>query len=296
MKQLFFILIFIGTVVAYGQDTLRVKNTTQVALESIKNLTIPKVYLELGVGLGSGKFRDFATSPLFYSGAQAGLNIAIKLNKPTHETYFGLNYSLGNLSNITGSSYTSSLVNVLGLYYQRLIVLQNLSNSNWIYKAGGQFNTTGTYRYNPSLQNNSVGMEMINTLFVSGKVSRDVSRTKEKDKKFLFIKYHLNPRVRSLSFQLNIGVMNNNFRNGYAYIDQSSVVNNPKTFGGYTYNWFKGFRMSSSLNYTIHLHNSNAVQISYLWDALHTGGDTNRFEMSHHTIRFSILFNTKSAL
>jgi hypothetical protein len=287
------VLIGFSALNAMGQDTAIVQdNNPQPHVEPIQKSPTSKTYVELGLGLGSGKFRDFATSPLFYSGAQVGINLAVKLDKETHETYYGLNYSIGNYSNITGSSYTSSLANVFGLYYQRLIVLKQLSNLKWKYKVGGQFNATGTYRYNPSLQNNSVGMEMVNTLFISGKVSRDVSRTMEINKKFLFIKYHLKPRARSLSFQLNMGVMNNNFRNGYAYIDQSSVVNNPKTFGGYEYHWFEGFRMSSSLDYTIHLHNANAIQISYLWDAFHTGGHVNRYEMGIHSIRFSILFKT----
>ena len=287
------VLVGLSVLNAIAQDTAIVQvNDSRSTLESIQKLPISKNYVELGLGLASGKFRDFATSPLFYSGTQVGINLAVKLEKKTHETYYGLNYSIGNYSNITGSSYTSSLANVFGVYYQRLIVLKQLSNSKWKYKAGGQFNATGTYRYNPSLQNNSVGTEMVNTLFISGKVSRDVSRTLDKNKKFLFMKYHLKPRTRSLSFQLNVGVINNNFRNGYAYIEQSSVVNNPKTFGGLEYHWFEGFRMSSSLDYTIHLQNANAVQISYLWDAFHTGGDVNRYEMGIHTIRFSILFKT----
>jgi len=289
------VLIGFSAMIAIGQDTAIVQDDNpRPYLEPIQKMPTVNTYVELGLGLGSGKFRDFATSPLFYSGAQTGINLSVKLEKETHETYYGLNYSLGNYSNITGSSYTSSLVHALGLYYQRLIVLKQLSNSKWKYKAGGQLNMVGTYRYNPSLQNNAVGMEVVNTLFLSGKVDRDVSRTVVKDKKFLFIKYRVNPRLRSLSFQLNVGVINNNYRNGYAYIDQSSVVNNPKAFGGYEYHWFEGFRMSSSLNYTIHLHNSNAVQVSYLWDALHTGGETNRYEMGIHTVRFSILFKTNN--
>jgi len=297
MKQLFFVLILFCSLGVFAQDTVITQdNPPLTQLEPAEKVPLSNTYMEIGLGLGSGKFRDFATSPLFYSGVQGGLNIAVKLDKSTHETYFGLSYSVGKVSNITGSSYTSSLVNALGLYYQRLMVLRNLSTSKWTYFAGGQFNVTGTYRYNPSLQNNSTGMEMINSLFVSGKVARDVSRTIKKDKKLLFIKYHLKPRVRNLSFQLNVGVMNNNLRNGYAYIDQSSVVNNPKVFGGYEYHWFKGFRMSSSFDYTIYLFNRNAVQVSYLWDAFHTGGEANRYEMGFHTIRFSILFKTNSAL
>ncbi len=88
--------------------------------------------------------------------------------------------------------------------------------------------------------------------------------------------------------------MNSSFRNGFIYSGQSQVLNDAKNFDGYVYKVFSGFRMGSQLDYTRYLKNKNAFQISYLWDAYRTGGQLDKFEMAHHTLRFSLQFNTNN--
>lgn len=291
MKPLFIVLICFSSFSLFGQDFNNVVSPNPSIVDTQK-LPSTQSYVEIGLGIGYGQFRDFATSPLIYNGFPGMLNFAYKMDRPKKETYTGVQYSIGYYDVTVSSSITRSLVNKLDLYYQHLHIVSRISADKWNFKVGGQANITGNYRYNPSLQNNSVGVEMINTLFVSGKVTGDVSRLLVKDKKVWFFHFHKEPRHRKLSFQLNVGVLNNSFRNGYAYIDQSAVINDPKAFGGYEYTWFTGFRMSSVLDYTIFLHNQNAVQFSYVWDAYHTGGDANRLEFGTHFLKFALLFKT----
>ena len=123
---------------------------------------------------------------------------------------------------------------------------------------------------------------------------KDVSRKEAKDKKLLFIKYHLKQRTRNLSFRLNVGLINSSFRNGFVYAGQSFILNEEKPFDDYQYKVFLGFRASSSLDYTIFLKNKNKIQLSYLWDAYKTGGDLDKFEMAHHTFKLTLLFNTNN--
>ena len=298
MKQLLFVLIIFSSLGVISQDTnyvLKSDTSDTPPLEPVKKLSVhnTKNYLEIGLGVGYSQFRDFATSPLFYSGYPMSLDLAFRIDSPKNDKHFGLQASYGSLTALVNGSYAQSSVASATLFYQQLYILPQVSKNKWKFKVGGQINASGNYRYNPSLQNNSEGVEMVNTLFASGKAALDVSRSITKKKKCWFMHGVKQPRSRSLDFQLNVGILNNSFRNGYAYIDQSSVLNDPKTFGDYKYSWFTGFRMSSSLRYIIYLKNKNAVQFSYVWDAYTTGGDANRFEFGSHFLKFTLLFNTK---
>jgi len=160
-------------------------------------------------------------------------------------------------------------------------------------KLGGTFNSTFNHRINEKLFNNGEGVDIISTLFGSIKTTMDVSRKENKEKQFLFIKYNLKKRVRSLSYTLNIGLVNSSYRNGFIYTNSSAPINEDEFFKGYELNIFKGFRINSSLDYTVFLHNKNAMQFSYLWDIYQTGGHHNNFEMVAHILKFSLLFNLK---
>ncbi|MBL4710677.1 MAG: hypothetical protein JKY48_19805 [Flavobacteriales bacterium] len=263
--------------------------------ESVNSLEKRKsIYFSTSMGFSSSTFRDFATSPLFYKGIARYASIGRIRNDSMRESRLGGSYSTGNYKATVGDHSASSQVKTLALYYAQMYHLSKLSNDKWNTKVGGLVNVTGNLRINGSLGNNSAGLELNGTLFASIKTERDVSRVKTKNKKFLFfIKYKLKPRKRKLSYRLNLGLMNNNYRNPYVYIGQSSVLNDDKTFDAYEFKTFSGFRMSSSLDYTIALNNRNLIQFSYLWDAYRTGGDLDKFEMAQHVFKLSLLFNTK---
>jgi hypothetical protein len=162
-----------------------------------------------------------------------------------------------------------------------------------MFRAGGVFGINGNLRLNPSLQNNSTGTEFFGTLSGSFKVSYDVSRTKSKEGKFLLFKYKRQPRKRELSFRLNPALMNITYRNAYIYTNHSPVIGDPKLLSEYEMKAFSGYRLSTALEYLVHLNNTNVIKFAYFWDGYHTGGDNDKFEMSNSIFQFSFLINLK---
>ena len=251
-------------------------------------------YIRITIGLNSSNFRDFATSPLIYKGILKHIALSCIKYDQKRESEIGLSYSSGNCKNMYNEHLTISKVKTLSIYHSQLYQLNKLSSEKLNVKIGGLFNTTGNLRINESLQNNTEGIEILPTFFGSIKIVKDVSRKEAKNKKFLFIKYHLKQRTRNLSFRLNIGLINSSFRNGFVYSGQSTILNKPKPFDDYQFKVFSGFRASSALDYTISLKNKNKFQLSYLWDAYKTGGDLDKFEMAHHTFKLTLFFNTNN--
>lgn len=251
-------------------------------------------YFGISSGLSSSKFRDFATSPLIYKGVPKYISLSHIKSSNNRESEIGLSYSFGKYKNSYNNHSNVSDVKTVSVSYSQLFKINKLSTEKLNIKIGGLINSTGNLRTNVALQNNSTGIELFPTLFGSIKITRDISRKENKQKKFLFIKYKLKQRRRNLAFKLNIGLINNSYRNGYVYSGQSSVLNDTKLFDGYQFKVLSGLRMGSALDYSIYLQNKNQIQFSYLWDAYKTGGDLDKFEMAHHTIRVAFLFNTNN--
>ena len=245
-------------------------------------------------GLGIGSFRDFATSPLTYTGVSIAFG-GFKINvDERRETRWGTPFLVGFFGSSFNDHSSSSTVISFSPYYSELYELKSLSSDKLNVKVGGMLQATMNIRTNPDLQNNDLGLEVIPTLFGSIKGTLDVSRNVDKDKKFLFFRYKLQKRKKSLAFRLNTGLVNASYRNGYSYLGQSLLLDDPQIFDDYQLKVFSGFRMSSSLDYTLYSRKTtNAVQISYVWDALKTGGDLDKFEMAQHGLRLTLLFNTK---
>lgn len=250
-------------------------------------------YVQVGLGLNFGSVRDYATSPITYGGMLFNYSIArlnmdnrreVKLTARFNNGGYGYSRDEG----IPISSRTS--VYALFLNYYRLYQINNWSDDKWNFKVGGMFDVMTDVRYNPSFMNAGLGYEVFTTLFASGKVTRNIVRTQAVEKKLLFIKYKLKPRVIQLSYQLNVPAINGVARNGFAYIGNESINQLP-LFNEYEYKLFKGFRISSELAYTNQMHNGNMWRVAYLWDAYTTGGEHNRFEMANHIVEFSLLFH-----
>lgn len=250
-------------------------------------------YLELGLGNDRSTLRDFGTSPLVYEATARDMSIFYHRFDEEKETRFGLNFISGMYESKVGDQEALGQVQTWMFTYSKLFQLKGLSSEKWNYKVGGTARLTGNIRINTALQNAALGLEIFNNIMASGKVTRDISRTEAKSGKFLFFNYDWKPRVRNLAFQLDVGLLNSNYRNGYTYVNQSGVLNDGKIFEGYEMNTFSGFRMSSAFDYTVWLMNGNAYRISYLWDAYTSGGDVDQFEASHHTLKFALLFSFK---
>ena len=250
-------------------------------------------FIAISLGKGATNLRDFATSPLVYKGGSTQMSLSYIRKNDNRYTEMGFNTNSGKLVSDFNSHVSESHFQSYSISYDELFKVNYLSSDKFNTKVGGLATTTGVIRSNPSLQNNAFGMDLFATLFLSAKTSWDISRKEVKHKKFLFIKYTLNPRKKDLALRMNVGLLNSTYRNGYAYSGQSAVENDPVLMDGYGFSFASGFRMSSSLDYTVYLKNHNGFRLSYLWSAYKTGGD-DHFEMANHSLRFTFLFNTNN--
>ena len=277
-----------------AQDNEDKTKSSELAISQKQMRKQRPTYITVGVGSNSSTFRDFATSPLIYEGNLFQLSLS-KLKKDyNRESEFGFSYDFGSYETTFNDNITTSKVNRIELFYSKLFCVNQLSSNKYNTKIGYQINNTLNFRYNEDLLNNAVGIEMFTNLMGSIQFTKDISRKQAKEKKIWFIKYKLDERKRDLALRLNVGLVNSTFRNGYIYGNQSGLLNSPTPFDGYEYKLFSGLRVGSRVDYTCYLKNKNAIQLSYLWDAYKTGGELDKFEMAHHTLRFALLFNTNN--
>ncbi|MFK7908364.1 MAG: hypothetical protein AB8B69_24755 [Chitinophagales bacterium] len=285
-------LVKVKTVQAQTDDSLsKIEETTLTKKEKRKQ--IPKYY-GIGIGMSSSTFRDFATSPLFYNGAPIQIALSRLKVGDNRETEMGLSYNLGAYFTDFNDNPTGSSVHRVGLNYSQLYKISLFNSESINTKIGFLLNGTANQRENNALGNNAIGVDVFANLMGSIKITKDISRKAAKEKKFLFWKYKQKEKKRNLAFRLNLGLVNSSYRNGYIYTNHTPVLNGEETFDGYEFKILSGFRASSRVDYTRYLKNKNAVQFSYVWDAYSTGGDLDKFEMAHHTLRFTLLFNTNN--
>lgn len=250
-------------------------------------------YFQTGVGINTGNMRDFATSPIVYRGALANVSFGTLKMDAVREVCFSTRFNYGiygyqRTEGINTQSYSDQYL--LFLNYYRLYRIPGLSNSKWNVKIGGVADITTSVRHNPSFRNSGLGYEVFNTFSLSGKATYRLERKRPVTQKFWFLKHTFQPRVALFSFRLNVPVMNNTLRNGFAYIANEGI-NTPPLFKEYEFKTFSGFRFSSELAYTHQMQNGNMWRVCYLWDAYATGKDYMRFETAHHIFEFSLLFH-----
>ncbi len=250
-------------------------------------------YVLTGLGVGSANFRDFATSPLTYRGPAVQASLGRLKEDQQVSAYGAMNLLYAATGIRVDNERAYSTFVAWAFNYSRIYTIPSWSNENWQLATGGLLDLTTILRVNPSLQNNSFGMELFGSLFGSFQVRRDISRKRTKTFQFLFIHHTFRPKQRYLSYRVNLGLMNNYFRNGYSYSNQSAVVNDPSVFEDYEWSNFAGFRVRTSLAYTRVLNNGNAIRWAYEWQATTTSSSTHAFEMAQHVVKCSLLFNTK---
>jgi hypothetical protein len=293
MKHFLFIVlcvISINTFSTYADDNI-------IPKESLwKHYFMPSVGIELIT------FRDLATSPLFYDGVGLAGNIAWQWEHPKNETNLAMYVTSGStssrspLSNFFQSGASSSFLSG-SIYAHSLFTLPSISNEELILQAGGAIANTWNIRSNPSLFNNGFGMESFANLFLSGKGIYDISRKNVVVQDFLLFTRTLQPAKRNLSFQLNIGLLNLNYRPGYAYnsdvaLDGSNT--NPLAFLLDGHAWkVNGYRLNTQLHYTKYIPNGNGHRWSYVWDIAQAPGRFEPFEMVTHRIQYTLIIQTK---
>ena len=274
---------FICAGVSYAQEAFQAE---QPYLKNIK----------ITYGKDHGVLRDFATSPLFYRSNSHTVSTGYVKGDHAKESSIGFQTLTGFYSaEVDGDIVGTASVTYFTFHWTKLYQVKRFSDEYWNVKVGGTFVGTGGIRSNPTFQNNAIGLEAFFNLMASGKVSRDLSRTEAKSGKFLFVNYNLEPRVRKLSYQLNLGLLNTNVRNGYVYT-RHGTINEPfpgALLNGYEFN-ANGFRMSADLDYTMYFRkNLNALILGYSYDGVKTGGDLDKMEYSTHVFSLSLLVNLK---
>lgn len=249
--------------------------------------TMP-VILEMSIGSNRSKFIDFGTSPIYYKGALLNFQVGIRKETEKRDVFFAMRYSTGSYVMDYNDIKTQTQTNIIGnssIRYTRLYQINVMKSDKWNLKAGGTIDITGDFRVNEALMNNSVGYEMFTTLMASGKITHDISNSEMK--KLWFLKFK--PKSRRLAYQLDLGLINGNLRNGYIYSNSSGVYNDMGLFAYYKYNAFSGYRMSSRLDYEHAIFGNSTLKFSYFWDAMMSGNkDQDRFQMVNSILMISL--------
>lgn len=260
-------------------------------------------YTLLSVGLTNPIYRDFATSPLFYSGIGIEIGAASLKRSDERERFFEVIFGISaQNARVPSSNYiqTGSFggYGKFNIFFQELWKIESLSHKKNNVKVGGAINITQNIRANPGLQNNTMGLENISNLMASAQYSRDISRTEDKQLNLWLFKPTLKAAKRDLRLLLNVGVLNFNYRPGYAYAYDSEIngtETNPVQWAFANYKWsLNGWRLKTQLEYVKYLPNGNARSLSYVWEAATAPGKFEDFQMASHQLRYTIYFNTKT--
>ena len=259
-------------------------------------------YFATSVGLSYVTFRDFATSPLFYQGAGAHIKLDWIWNKQKYESVIeadllgAFTRSKSPKSDFFQSSSRSYVVRAeIYHHYLRRIRLVSSPRIDWL--VGGSMYITLPVRGNPSLGNSGIGVDPMFNLMLSSKISLDISRKQAKEFSFWFIKRKLQPVKRNIALLLNIGVLNMNYRPGYAYsFDAEFNGSDTGVFGYYfaDYKWsVNGWRLGTRLEFTKFRPNGNGIKFFYMWEAAHSPGRYEAFQWANHRLGFSLMFHRK---
>ena len=277
IRLLFFLLMVGCSLIAQERSKLQVVDTDTT--EEVRR------FRELGgIGLGIISFRDFATSPLIYRGPAVGLKIGKTQLFNNKEHKFAINFSLGAAFSSFEGETSSGIVTSTDIGYSQLYTLKALSFKGWVSKVGGAVDVLFVNRFNADLLNNSVGFEFFPTLFGSFKLGKDYTR-------HLLFRKKKGPRKQHLSIRIDVGVINANFRNGFAYTAHSPFYNGDDLFENHQFNWFSGIRLRSTIDYILYRKNTkNAIKVSYTWDGVRSGENPDRFALSNGIASFSYLY------
>lgn len=243
-----------------------------------------RIYREVaGIGIGFSSFRDMATSPLIYEGSAYTISSGKWKTNKNRETYFGSDLLLSlNTATVENQSSSSFLFGT-SIHYTYLQELKRFSTNNWSYKVGGKVDALMFMRANPDLGNNALGFEAFPTLFGSFKITKKFIRHP-------FLRRKKAPQKQQLSFSIDIGLLNNTFRNDFAYTSHAPFYNDNNIFKDHQFNWLTGFRIKSSIDYVVYSNkNSNALKVAYKWEGIHAGNTSDKFAMSNGILQFSLL-------
>lgn len=251
-------------------------------------------------GLNIVNFRDFATSPLFYSGAGVFLTIGSVISRKQIEYEYHLKfstYSTSSMSPQVGNyrMFTSSAGGTIEGQLTLLSKNEKFKFNRHQILFGATTLLTSSIRFNPSLGNSALGVDNFINLMASMRIVSDVSLRHEQVIKFLFHTIRKKPQKRQLIFQANVGLINFNHRPGYAYLYEGPIHSKETSILSWkfdNYNWMvNGYRIQTGLTYKRYFRYGNARSISYIWEVFNAPGKIEPFQMAIHQLRFTLFFN-----
>jgi hypothetical protein len=291
-SNLLFALLCLGFLNTARAESFSVQTDAAQQNDSTKVRQPRPIYVGIGIGNNISRFRDYATSPLFYGATARTISVFVDRPSDKKDMFIQARYSAANYK-ARGIDDKTSLSNLkaVSARYTMLWKINPLSSEKFNVKVGGTFDAWADLRVNKKLQNNAAGVEMFASLMLSVKASHRIMLTEQK--KIWFLKF--NPRYRNTFFQLNVPVMNNTFRNDYIYTSTAGLDGNtkPSLFKGHEFHAFSGFRLSTCLMYEQEVFNNNILRFTYDWDLLLTSKKYDQFQMANHLFLVSMLINLK---
>jgi hypothetical protein len=220
-------------------------------------------YGRIAWGGSSALYRDFATSPLFYSGLLGHYRMDHWKRTKKTDRLFLSQFSGGQLEQLYNGVYNQATYFAATVSYQFMYQLPWWNNPKQRWLLGLMAETSGNVRLNQSLLNNSTGFEMFSNVYVSAGWRRDISRKQDWNWNIGKKSIHLPKRRKELFWDVHIGAFNRTYRNGFAYI-----YDDPETFTNRfypSYQWHAGgYRLQSRLTYQWYKLNNNGYGFSYI--------------------------------
>lgn len=247
-------------------------------------------YHVIGVAFGTQSLIDHATSPLIYSGGSVKLDLGRYRATTKHKTSYGIGLGGFATSPIAENAFGMSQGAKLDYSLGRMYTVKRVKRLS--FDAGGSLLGSNVGRINSSLQNNGLGLESFHSLTLDAQMTLNLDRKYIKSWSLWKFRYQWNPMRRELTVGGKVGLLNHNLRNGYSYIDQSSVVNNFSLFGGYN-SKISGQRLNTYVKYTKWRESGNGFEWAYHLQGFNTEHNSNFFGAVQQTIGFTYLINTK---
>lgn len=238
-----------------------------------------KSFLEFSTGIKNMQLTDFNTSPLNYQGNLFSVSVAHTDISIKRQSTFRISGALGNLLNETNNQNSTSKFKSLAIDYKELYQINSLSTNRVNIKIGGYINTFMNQRENQALLNSSKGIEVFSTLFANLKTTFLVGKKKITSNKIVF--------------DINYGLVNASYRNGFATINQSPILNDVNFFDDYSFRFFSGLRIQSNLAYLWQLKTTNVIKLTYKWDVLKTTDKTINYQIASHHLALTFYFKLK---
>ena len=241
--------------------------------------------LSFGSGLTYTSVADKGMSPLTYGGFSVSPGFGLERNKA--KTYSALSFHV-NIGNLT-PDINPDLTNANAAYFRtdldliHLYFLKNLKENDLPVFIGGAFNNYGSVRVHTAYSNNSFNYEIVSSLSVAGRISKDIKIKK---------------RQAQLQWQLMLPLVAFVQRPGFAFAAPHYYLENDRSAAGAFLKsgnlttWNDYFRLNSKISFNYFLKNSNAFRLSYEWDFYkYDEIEINRMQLGEHTISIALIFD-----